>query len=603
MILFEALKNNGEKMEDSMIPEVDINLKVSHLENELKRVLLICTRYNSLTQRTHVELLEREYDVSIELAINDKILVEAVELYRPNLIIAPYLTTVIPEKIWRNNFCFVVHPGIKGSRGLSPVDWAIALNLEEWGVTVFQADAELGAGSIWASSNFKMRPVSKSELYRREITEATVDAILQAVENFKKGNYIPEPLDYEREDVKGHVYPAMQQYVRAIDWQKDSTQTILRKIRGADSQPGVLDSLGGLGEFYLYGAHPEDKLVGEQPGKIIAQRYGAICISTRDGAIWISHLKDNKPEALKLPATQVLGDHLQNVSESQLPLEVSAERQTFKEVWYEEKYQVGYLNFDFYNGVVSTEQCKRLKEAFVFACSRQTKVIVLTGSRDFFASGIDLNTIEAAQNPTRETWNNIRAFNDLIYTVIATTTHFIISAMEGNASAEGVMLALSADLVYARKGIVLNPHYRQLEMYGSGFWTYLLPERIGLDNAIDIVESYLPISAREAERKGLIDYVIEDNNIISFRQQIQSVAEEVARSPDLALNLIKKKEKRASSEEFKPLWDYWKEEAEQIKIGVDCGYYDFLRHKFVYKIMPNNTPLYLAKHRQILYSL
>ena len=112
----------------------------------------------------------------------------------------------------------------------------------------------------------------------------------------------------------------MKQADRAIDW-RDTTASVLRKIRCADSFPGVLDTVLGM-QCYLYGTHEEDALRGA-PGEIIAKRNGAICRATGDGAIWITHLKqkgtDGQP-AFKLPATHVLGDRLAHVPD--VPLAV-----------------------------------------------------------------------------------------------------------------------------------------------------------------------------------------------------------------------------------------------------------------------------------------
>ena len=41
------------------------------------------------------------------------------------------------------------------------------------------------------------------------------------------------------------------------------------------------------------------------------------------------------------------------------------------------------------------------------------------------------------------------------------------------------MLALGADRVLLRDGIVLNPHYRTMGLFGSEYWTYVLPRRVG----------------------------------------------------------------------------------------------------------------------------
>jgi putative two-component system hydrogenase maturation factor HypX/HoxX len=230
----------------------------------------------------------------------------------------------------------------------------------------------------------------------------------------------------------------MRQSDRAIDWSRDSTKEIAAKISAADSTPGVLDTLLGR-TCFLYGAHVEDRLKGPT-GEIIAQRDGAICIGTIDGAVWISHLGAKGQGApqeaecrvvyanvdcgpcnstlcslpgIKLPATQVLGSLLRGVPEAPLAIDAPTDHHTFREIVYEEEGDVGYLSFDFYNGAMSTAQCYRLRDAFLLARSRPTKVIVLLGGADFWSNGIHLNVIEASNDPAKESWRNINAIDDL----------------------------------------------------------------------------------------------------------------------------------------------------------------------------------------------
>lgn len=275
----------------------------------------------------------------------------------------------------------------------------------------------------------------------------------------------------------------MRQADRAIDWMRDETAAILTKIRAADSAPGVLSTLLGKSCF-LYGAHEEERLQGP-PGQVLVRRNGAICIGTVDGAVWVSHLKA-KSEAdaqegrcrlaqsgfgcelcdvelcavagIKLPATQVLGPLLRSVPEAPLPIEAPADHRTFREIVYTEEGRVGYLSFDFYNGAMGTSQCYRLRDAFLHARSRPTRVIVLLGGRDFWSNGIHLNAIEASVDPAEESWRNINAINDLIAEILNTMSHLVIAGLRGNAGAGGAMLALAADRVYAMSGVVLNPH-------------------------------------------------------------------------------------------------------------------------------------------------
>ena len=112
------------------------------------RILFLTHSFNSLTQRLYAALSARGHEVSIEFDINDAVAEQAVELFRPALIVAPYLRRAIPHSIWSKHVCLVVHPGIVGDRGPSALDWAIQEGEREWGVTVLQAEAEMDAGPI-----------------------------------------------------------------------------------------------------------------------------------------------------------------------------------------------------------------------------------------------------------------------------------------------------------------------------------------------------------------------------------------------------------------------------------------------------------------------
>ncbi|HSG24327.1 MAG TPA: hydrogenase maturation protein, partial [Azonexus sp.] len=89
------------------------------------RLLFITHSFNSLTQRLYCELSQRGHEISIEFDIADAVNEEAVALFAPDLILAPFLRRAIPASIWSQHACLVVHPGIVGDRGPSALDWAI----------------------------------------------------------------------------------------------------------------------------------------------------------------------------------------------------------------------------------------------------------------------------------------------------------------------------------------------------------------------------------------------------------------------------------------------------------------------------------------------
>jgi putative two-component system hydrogenase maturation factor HypX/HoxX len=562
------------------------------------RILLLAHSFNSLTQRLHVELCAAGHDVSVELDVNDRVTEEAVALWRPDLVIAPFLKRRIPDAVWRRYRCIVIHPGIRGDRGPSALDWAIMNGETEWGVTALQANGEMDAGDVWAEVRFPMRAATKSSLYRNEVTEAAVAAVHATLQRIGRRE-APEPLDDADPAVRGRERPLMRQPARAIDWSTDEASTVLRKIRAADGAPGVLDDL--LGErLYLHDAHPEGGHRGP-PGEIIAQRDGAILRATVDGAVWITHLRRVAADepTFKLPAAMVLGDRLAGVPEIPLTPEAVVAGDTWREIRYEEHEGVGYLHFPFFNGAMGTAQCERLQEAYRHARSRPTRVIVLMGGSDFWSNGIDLNLIEASAHPADESWNNINAMNDLVREIVVTDRQLTVAAMQGNAGAGGVFLALAADRVWARAGAVLNPHYKSMgNLYGSEYWTYLLPRRVSPDRARTIMQSRLPVGAREAAAIGLIDDCF-GATPEAFRGEAFARAQRMADERAFLPTLREKSARRRADEAAKPLAAYRAEELARMRLnfyGFDSSYH-VARYHFVAKVPHSRTPLWLARHR------
>lgn len=568
------------------------------------RILFLSHSFNSLTQRLYVELSERGHQVSVEFDINDAVTAEAVRLYRPDLVVAPYLRRAIPEEVWRQHVCLVVHPGIRGDRGPSALDWAIIDGEAKWGVTVLQANAQFDGGDIWASADFPMRATRKSSLYRNEVTEAAAAALLAAVERFTSSSFVPQVLDDRDPAVHGRARPLMSQAQRRIDWLNDDSAAILRKIRSADGAPGVEDEI--LGQPYLlFDACGEADLSG-RPGEIIARRDGAICRATIDGAVWIGHLRriDTHEKTFKLPAVTALGPQAGSVPESPLSLDVPEDVTTYREIRYAEEGRVGYLYFDFYNGAMSTEQCRRLLHAYRHACARPTRVIVLLGGRDFWSNGIHLNIIESAESPADESWRNINAMNDLAHAIITTQTHLTVAAVRGNAGAGGVFLALAADRVCARTGVILNPHYKGMgNLFGSEYWTYLLPRRVGGERAEMITENRLPLGVRAAKRLGLIDDHF-GTTVEEFELRVRMLARDLAGDDAFRCALAEKNRCRIRDEAERPLQSYRDEELERLRMnfyGFDPSYH-VARYHFVHRIPHSWTPLHLALHRRLEWS-
>ncbi len=549
-----------------------------------------------------MELRGLQHELSVELDIGEAVTTRAVRLFRPDVIVCPFLKTTIPRSVWSEHLCLVVHPGPPGDRGPHALDWAILRGVENWGVTVLQADDELDAGPIWAFELFAMRLARKSSLYRHEVTEAAVAAVVTALDRFQNGiGPLSDALFPTLESQSAGWQPAITKAERAIDWSVDTTETALRKIHSADGAPGVEDRI--LNErFRLFDARVAKDISG-RPGTLIGRSGDAILRATVDGALWLGQLRpvDRDGFDFKQPAVIALGRIAAGLPTIPSPFVLCGSGHENEEIRYIERDHVGYLHFDFYNGAMSTSQARELLAAYRAVRNRPTRVIVLMGGLDFWSNGMHLHCIEAAESPGQESSDNINAINDLVEEILLTTSHLTLAAMHGNAAAGGVTLALAADRVVARSSVVLNPHYRNMgNLYGSEYWTYLLPARVGATKTWELVNSRLPLGASRAKEIGLVDDIA-GPQVDLFSELVEREAHRMASEASFAPMLRAKIERRIHDERVRPLSSYRADEMQRMEAnfyGFDPSFH-VARYRFVHRTLASWTPLHLARHRQL----
>lgn len=562
---------------------------------EPMRILILCHAFNSLSQRVFAELERAGHEVSVELDISDEVTREAVSMFRPDAVVAPFLKRRIPDDVWQAVPCLIVHPGPPGDRGPNALDWAVLEGAPDWGVSIILANAELDGGPVLASRRFTMRAARKSSLYRLEVTEAAVQALFEALQRLETNRESIGGND-RSETVEDCWRDSVPTELRRVDWNRDDTETVMRKINSADGQPGVADSISDRA-FRLFDARPEYALAGPA-GRLLARCGDSVCRATTDGAVWIGHLKDAARQNFKRPAVELIDDAADGLDE--IRPQWTAGKEQRGPIRYAEHGNVGMLAFDFYNGAMSTRDCEALLEAWRHAAQRPTRVIVLTGGRDFWSNGMDLNSIEAAESPADESWRNINAMDDLAEAIITTTGHLTVSAMAGNAAAGGVFLALAADRVWARDGVVLNPHYKNMgNLYGSEYWTYLLPRRVGEAGIEQVMGHRLPMLADRALQLGLVD-AVGPNRPAEFDQFVAQQAKALA-GPEWQQSIDAKTELRAIDEANRPLAAYRKSELERMHLnffGFDPSYH-VARYRLVQRTAHAWTPLHLARHRSM----
>ncbi|MEW9550634.1 enoyl-CoA hydratase-related protein [Nonomuraea sp. NPDC050783] len=553
------------------------------------RVLLLCSSFNGLTQRVWLELRRAGHEVSVELALSPEVMAEAVELAKPDLVICPFLKERVPARVWQGVRTVIIHPGPPGDRGPSSLDWAIAEAEPEWGVTALQAVEEMDAGPVWGYRMFAVPAEAprKSALYNGPVADAAVELALEVVAKAADPGFRPVVVEEGAAGVPGRLRRAMRHADREFSWE-EPVEAIVRRVRAADGAPGGRGVLCGV-PVRVFDVYRGPELAG-MPGEVAGRCEGAVLVHAGDGGtVWVGHVRVEGEGSVKLPAVVALGELVAGVPE----------RAGYSEITYDRSEGVGVVSFDFYNGAMSTDQCRRLAAALRYAVAQDTRVLVVRGG-EVFSNGIHLNVIEAARYPEMEAWRNINAMNEVCREVVACDRQLVVVSIGGNAGAGGVMLGLGADRVFVREPVVLNPHYRTMGLFGSELWTYTLPRRVGAEVAARLTREALPVGAAEAVELGLADRVVGGSRV-EFERRVLEYAERLAVDASYGGLLEARRRGRRVDELRKPLEAYRVEElAEMSRDMFDdrCGFAG-ARRAFVRKEPAVVTPGRLARHREL----
>jgi putative two-component system protein, hydrogenase maturation factor HypX/HoxX len=540
------------------------------------KILLIISSFNSLSQSVYCKLQELEHKVYIKFAISKELMIEAVEDIKPDIVFCPFLKQFIPSEIFENYPTFVLHPGIIGDRGHNSLDNAINYEVKQWGVVILKANEVLDGGDIYSQVTFSLRDCPKASLYRNEVTQATLKAMEEFLKNYQGKNFIPI------KQILNPIHKNLSQEDRKINWGKDSTKEIIKKINMSDSSPGVLAEILGV-KCYLFSAYEEDTLIGEAK-ELIAKRDGAICIGTIDGAIWISQIQELG--SFKLPATYVLKDKIKGIEEKRIPLVIEDDRKSFYELRVHRQDEIAYLYFNFHNGAMNSQQCIKLKYSIEYL-KEECKVLVLMGGDDFFSNGIHLNILEDSKKQGEDGWSNINAMNEAVKAVFECDEIITVASFAKNSGAGGVFLGLACDFAVSKDGVIFNPHYKTMGLSGSEYHTYSLPKKVGKQKAKELVGNCLPINSNYAKKINMIDEVFS-------HEEYESRLEEFCQNlldDDFYEDFIDKKQ-----DDLEENYSYMQEcKEKELQIMYDefwdeSSSFHTLRYDFVHKIKPENTP-------------
>jgi len=169
---------------------------------------------------------------------------------------------------------------------------------------------------------------------------------------------------------------------------------------------------------------------------------------------------------------------------------------------------------------------------------KEVKVLILTGAGRAFCFGADISEFNQAQEKPRKnsTWDLLSKSQEIIR-LLSGMPKPTIAALNGFATGLGLDLAMACDLRIAAERAKLGEAFVSMGLVPDGGGTFFLPRLVGLGKAAEMIFLGEPINASEAERIGLINRVVPNQEL---EKSAQGVAGKLAKGPALAIGLAKR---------------------------------------------------------------
>jgi enoyl-CoA hydratase/carnithine racemase len=185
---------------------------------------------------------------------------------------------------------------------------------------------------------------------------------------------------------------------------------------------------------------------------------------------------------------------------------------------------------------LSTEQLRRLGQAAnQLAPDDQVSVVIISSALDnAFCVGADLKERRGFAE------DDLRRQRPVVQETFAALVEIpvpVIAAVEGFALGGGYELALCCDLIIGSASAVFALPEVGLGLIPGGGGTQLLPRRIGLNRAADLVFTGRKVAADEALRLGLVDRLVPEG---AARSSAHELAKEIAAKSPISLRAAKR---------------------------------------------------------------
>jgi enoyl-CoA hydratase len=199
------------------------------------------------------------------------------------------------------------------------------------------------------------------------------------------------------------------------------------------------------------------------------------------------------------------------------------------------------------NALSSAIQADLVTELLECADDGQVRAVVLTGTGTAFCAGFDLKEMRAADQRGERFRPPMSRPGRNLFEVVTETPVPVVAALNGAAVAGGFELALACDLRIAAPGIPMGLPEATIGM-GANFASVVLPKRIPMGIALELLLTGDYVTSEHAERWGLVNRIVEPDQVLPAAL---ALAERIAANAPISVRRMKETAVKALE---LPLW-------------------------------------------------
>ena len=163
------------------------------------------------------------------------------------------------------------------------------------------------------------------------------------------------------------------------------------------------------------------------------------------------------------------------------------------------------------------------------------RALILQGEGSIFCAGGDLKYMTEQENLKEA----ISEMIGILHVALSKIDHLdapLIGAITGTAAGAGLSLVSACDMAVAGKNVKFTSAYTAAGLTPDGSSTFHLPRSIGKKRTMELMLTNRVLSADEALDWGLINSVVDDDQVIS---ETNKLAEKIANGPTMAFGGVK----------------------------------------------------------------